>query len=96
MKVYCSECKWYKWHHSTGGTCGPSQPAWPECRYSFNLKKVDSYRKQIIERAWTPDVKNKNNDCEHYEKKTKKKKWWESQRYKDFKRARARAGVSIW
>ena len=66
-KVYCKNCKWYEWTESCQSPNNIYKTRrhlgdWyqPSAEYTINKK---------------PYEKNKNNNCEWYEEKTKQTKW---------------------
>lgn len=72
-KVYCGQCRWYKYHMSQGGgEFGPCQPGREECNHARNIQWVDTHRGRHKDKAWTPSDKNAANDCALYEPKPPK------------------------
>lgn len=59
-KVYCDDCEHYGL----------------ECHHPDNWVWVDFHDCQRITRKWWASFKNKNNDCDFYERKIKKRFFW--------------------
>lgn len=77
-KVYCGQCKWYRYHMSQLGVESSGyQPGREVCTHVSNVHWVDSYRARCTEQAWLPAEKNAANDCPLWEMKPKKRGFWE-------------------
>ncbi len=77
-KVYCGQCRWYRWHRSqgTGPESKHSDPPWDECKHVANIKWVDRYAGRYTDKAWTPSEKNAANDCSLHEPKPPRQGFW--------------------
>ena len=77
QKVYCGQCRWWKWQGSWAPIGGSTIiPASESCEHVTNTKRVDSHAGHYIGKAWTPAEKNANNDCPLQEPKPNKRGFW--------------------
>ena len=63
-KVFCGNCKYYEHLRFCPPRCNAEQ------------NKKDSYVRAKSDRKYSPIIKNRNNDCEWYEKKRFKRHWF--------------------
>jgi len=63
MKVYCIDCKHHWWLPNGGDRCGAPK------NNTRSVGEADTYLYPGSSRNMKPEEKNRNNDCEWYEKR---------------------------